>query len=54
MDTREKPFFARFLEGEDFPEVKTNIKAGVTRKYPSDSDENVTNKFPSDNDEIEI
>ncbi len=42
------PFFARFLEGEEFPQVKTEIKAGpfgggpfppVTMKYPSDDDE---------------
>ena len=45
------PFFARFLEGQDFPQVKTDIKAGpppfgggggppiVTMKYPSDDDE---------------
>jgi hypothetical protein len=45
MNTKnEQPFFARFLEGQDFPSVKTNIKAGplgnpVTHKYPSDSDE---------------
>ena len=45
----ETPFFARFLEGQDFPNVKTNIKAGgtgeeegpppQTLKYPSDADE---------------
>ena len=45
MDTKnEVPFFARYLEGQDFeeqgfPEVKTNIKAGQTLKYPSDRDE---------------
>ncbi len=45
------PFFARFLEGQDFPQVKTDIKAGpkpggggggpplVTLKYPSDDDD---------------
>lgn len=46
------PFFARFLEGQDFPKVKTDIKAGprpgggggggppiVTMKWPSDDDE---------------
>lgn len=55
METKDKPFFARFLEGQDFPQVKTNIKAGRgTLKYPSDSDEHVTNKYPSDNDEVEI
>jgi Serine endopeptidase inhibitors. len=40
MDTKnEVPFFARYLEGQDFPEVKTDIKAGMTLKYPSDRDE---------------
>ena len=55
MDTKnEQPFFARFLEGQDFPEVKSNVKAGigpVTHKYPSDGDEHVTQKYPSDDDE---
>jgi len=46
----EVPFFAQFLEGQRFPEVKTDIKAGpkpgggeipppVTLKYPSDDDD---------------
>ena len=42
MDTKDKPFFVKFLEGQKFPSVKTNIKAGpgnVTLKYPSDNDE---------------
>lgn len=48
----EVPFFARYLEGEEFPKVKTNLKAGATKKFPSDNDEHdVTHKFPSDNDE---
>lgn len=47
----ETPFFARYLEGQEFPDVKTNVKAGLTHKYPSDGDEDVTMKFPSDNDE---
>lgn len=47
------PFFARYLEGQDFPSVKTNVKAGRTLKYPSDGDENVTHKYPSDSDEGE-
>ena len=56
MNTKDKPFFTRFLESQDFPSVKTNVKAGsgnVTLKYPSDSDENVTTKYPSDSDEVE-
>lgn len=47
MDT---PFFAQFLEGQEFPEVRTGVKAGprpggggeppiVTLKYPSDDDD---------------
>ena len=47
----EVPFFARYLEGQEFPDVKTNVKAGVTTKFPSDGDDNVTMKFPSDGDE---
>ena len=47
----EYPFFARFLEGQNFPEVKTSIKAGRTLKFPSDGDDDVTQKFPSDGDE---
>ncbi|HVF88894.1 MAG TPA: microviridin/marinostatin family tricyclic proteinase inhibitor [Blastocatellia bacterium] len=52
-DTNELPFFARFLESQGFPQVKTNIKAGRTLKYPSDNDEHVdvTQKYPSDGDE---
>ena len=49
---KEVPFFARFLEGQEFPNVKTNIKAGLTLKYPSDRDEgDRTMKYPSDDDE---
>ena len=35
------PFFARFLEGQEFPRVKSNVKAGKkqTLKYPSDNEE---------------
>ena len=56
MDTKnDQPFFARFLEGQEFPSVKTNVKAGIgpiTNKFPSDSDEgDHTMKYPSDNDE---
>ena len=48
---KEVPFFARFLEGQKFPKVKTDLKAGpghgpggppiVTLKWPSDDDEGV-------------
>jgi hypothetical protein len=56
MNTKnEQPFFVRFLEGEDFPKVKTNVKAGGTLKYPSDRDEmDQTHKFPSDSDEGDV
>lgn len=43
------PFFARFVETQQFPQVKTDVKAGPrppgkgppfhTLKYPSDDDE---------------
>jgi hypothetical protein len=51
---KEAPFFARYLEGQEFPQVKTNVKAGIspTKKFPSDLDEvEHTQKYPSDNDE---
>jgi len=52
MNTKnEQPFFARFLEGQEFPQVKTNVKAGNTTKFPSDTDEAITNKYPSDGDD---
>ena len=56
MDTKDKPFFVRFLEGQEFPQVKTNVKAGVvTQKYPSDNDEEyVTQKYPSDGDDGDV
>ena len=49
-DEAEAPFFARFLEGQEFPRVRTDVKAGkkpgggggppvVTMKWPSDDDE---------------
>ena len=50
----EVPFFARYLEGQEFPDVKTDIKAGAaTTKFPSDKDElEHTQKYPSDSDEV--
>jgi len=53
MQTPEVPFFARFLEGQESLQVRTDVKAGgggkggggetwppaVTQKYPSDDDE---------------
>lgn len=48
----ETPFFARFLESQDYPSVESGVKAGPggggsapaidqmhTMKYPSDDDE---------------
>lgn len=35
----EVPFFVKYLESQPFPQVKTNIKSGMTLKYPSDRDE---------------
>lgn len=55
-EKNETPFFARYLEGQQFPQVKTGIKSGflvTTLKYPSDNDELAhTLKYPSDGDEI--
>ncbi|PYP86384.1 MAG: hypothetical protein DMF61_13695 [Blastocatellia bacterium AA13] len=53
-EKNETPFFARYLEGQQFPQVKTGIKSGLmTLKYPSDSDELAhTLKYPSDGDEV--
>jgi hypothetical protein len=51
------PFFARFLEAQDYPQVQSDVKAGPhfhTLKYPSDNEEGggyVTLKYPSDDDE---
>jgi hypothetical protein len=40
---KEEPFFAKYLEAQDLPKIRTNIKAGGpprhTLKYPSDNDE---------------
>ncbi len=54
LENKDVPFFARYLEGQQFPQVKTGVKAGaVTLKFPSDSDEGEhTLKYPSDGDEV--
>lgn len=44
-----KPFFARFLEGQELEQVTGGGKG--TLKYPSDKDEYTTLKYPSDDDE---
>lgn len=47
--SKKKPFFARYLEGQDLE----SVRGGGTVKYPSDTDErNETQKYPSDGDEI--
>ena len=47
-----KPFFARYLEGQELEQVTGGKKPPiVTLKYPSDADENTTLKYPSDDDE---
>ncbi|HYP27546.1 MAG TPA: microviridin/marinostatin family tricyclic proteinase inhibitor [Blastocatellia bacterium] len=50
MNTNEQPFFAKYLEGQECLDVKTNIKAGpTTQKFPSDSEDvSTTLKYPSD------
>ncbi len=49
---KEQPFFARYLEGQMFPDVKTGIKAGHTSQKSSDNDEVPTTlKFPSDSED---
>lgn len=54
MNEGTMPFFARFLEAQDYPTVESDVKAGPfggggsapaidhvhTMKYPSDDDEN--------------
>jgi Serine endopeptidase inhibitors len=53
MKEAQIPFFVRFLEGQDYPQVDTDVKAGpagggttphsdqvVTMKWPSDGDDN--------------
>ncbi len=52
MKKSKNPFFAKFLEAQKVEENKA-IKGGVllTRKFPSDNDENVTMKYPSDGDD---
>jgi len=50
----ELPFFARYLESQDYPSVQTDVKAGFpggTQKYPTDIDEAHTMKYPSDGDD---
>lgn len=42
-----QPYFVRFLESQELEQAN----AGMTLKFPSDSDEEWTLKWPSDSDE---
>jgi hypothetical protein len=44
------PFFARFLEAQEFPEVTSDVRAGAFTQKNND-DVNYTLKYPSDSDE---
>lgn len=50
-----KPFFARYLEGQDLEDVRGGWSPLVTLKYPSDKEDGgdhpVTQKYPSDGDD---
>lgn len=48
-ESTRRPFFTRFLEGQELARARGG--KFVTLKYPSDNDEEVTLKFPSDDDE---
>lgn len=50
-EENELPFFARYLEGQEFPEVRTGVKAGAITDKLRDQLEQ-TMKAPSDKDEI--
>ena len=50
MQAAETPFFARFLEAQDYPEVETDVRAGAFTKKNNDDVEH-TQKYPSDGDE---
>jgi hypothetical protein len=50
MKETEIPFFARFLESQEYPEVESDVKAGSFTLKNND-DVNHTLKFPSDSDE---
>ena len=55
-DKSNKPFFARYLEGQELEQVTGGAKPPKwppqqTLKYPSDDDEEATMKYPSDGDD---
>ena len=50
-ERKETPFFARFVERQEFPKVRSEIKAGpgggfVTMKWPSDDADEVVIPWP--------
>jgi hypothetical protein len=49
------PFFARFLEGQDYPQIESDVKAGPGHGGGGgtlpDADQITTMKYPSDDDE---
>ncbi len=55
MNEARTPFFARFLESQDYPSIESDVKAGP--KPPGgggttpDLDQVVTMKYPSDGDD---
>lgn len=58
QDPKKKPFFARYLEGQDLEGVRGGLSPFVTLKYPSDKEDGgggggdpVTQKYPSDGDD---
>jgi hypothetical protein len=50
MQEAEIPFFARFLESQDYPEITSDVKAGAFTQKNND-DVSHTQKYPSDSDE---
>lgn len=46
-ESTEHPLFVRFLEGQNFPQVRSDVRAGKGEWPPP----NQTMKAPSDNDE---
>ena len=48
------PFFARFLEGQDYPELESDVRAGPRGGgggTTPDADQVHTMKYPSDGDD---
>jgi hypothetical protein len=48
---KEVPFFARFLEAQDYPEIASDVKAGPGHGGGGGGGGHVTLKYPSDDDE---